>query len=350
MVRRPLVFLTFLVLMLQLTPAPAWPADPVDRLERFRRLARTRLGPVEILDADRSPETYREIYGLLDEEMVDSVAGGGVFASVEFLQDRLDGFAETWGGASLKALRLGPLAVGAFHLGDDEAGNSIRVYGRMGSETGLLSVIHGPGRPKVHPLPPAAGRAVQFVVAWEGAGSGRGTRALKFDLVRQMGDDARVIWTSAGVFPHGLFARSYRVRGGEIVVRYEMRYAGWIPGCELQTEQEDVYRLTPGGVFARASRQQHNAWHLALHRAVAGVLRAVAGDDRATLVALVPDRAVRERLPKTLVREPACDAPDGSNPAAVSVAALADEKRPWALTFQRSPKGWRLVSAAPVLE
>jgi hypothetical protein len=346
--RRPLVFLAFLALVVHLLPIPARAGGPLDRLDRFRGLARARLGPVEILDADPTPDTYREIYALLDEEMVDSLAGGGVFASVEFLQDRLDGFAETWGGASLKVVRLGPLAVGVFHLGD--GGDTVRVYGGTGGEAALLKVLHGPGRPDVRALPRAPGGAVQFVVAWEGPGSGRGTRALRLDLVRQAGDDARVVWTTGDLFPGGLFARSYRVRGTEIVVRYEMHYAGWIPGCEAQTEQEDVYRLTPAGVFAQASRRQHNTWHLALHRAVAGLLSALAGGDSAALAALVPDRALRERLPRTLAREPACDAPDGSNPAAVSVAAVADERQPWALTFQRSPRGWRLVSAAPVIE
>jgi hypothetical protein len=349
-VRRPLVFLAFLALVLHLFFIPAMAGEPLDRLERFRRLARTRLGPVEILDADPTPETFREIYALLDDEMVDSVAGGGVFASVEFLQDRLDGFAETWGGASLKVVRLGPLAVGVFHLGDGDGGDTVRLYGRMAGEAGLLKVLQGPGRPSVHALPLASGGAVQFVVAWEGPGSGRGTRALRLDLVRQAADDARVIWTSADLFPEGLVVRSYRVRGSEIVLRYEMHYAGWIPGCDLQTEQEDVYRLAPSGVFARKSRQQHNAWHLALHKTVAGLLSALAGGDRRALVALVPDRTLRDKLPKTLEREPACDAPDGSNPAAVSVAAVGDERRPWALTFQRSPTGWRLVSAAPVIQ
>jgi hypothetical protein len=349
-VRRSLVFLAFLALIGPLVPGPTPAGESPDRLERFRRLARARLGPAQIIDADRSPETYREIYALLDEEMVDSVAGGGVFASVEFLQDRLDGFAETWGGTSLEVVRLGPLAVGAFHLADGGGGNSVRVYGRGGGEVGLLRVIHGPGRPRVHPLAPGPRGAAQFVVAWEGAASGRGSRSLRLDLVRQVGDDAHVVWTSSDLFPNGLLALAHRVRGGEIVVRYEMHYAGWIPGCALQTEQEDVYRLTPSGVFARASRQQHNPWHLALHRAVAGLLSALAGGDRAALSALVPDRALRERLPKTLEREPACDAPDEDNPAAVSVAATADERTPWTLTFQRSARGWRLVAAAPVIQ
>jgi hypothetical protein len=344
---RPVVLLAFLALLVSLAPLVVIAGGPVDRLERFRFLARTRLGPVEILDAERSPEIYREIYALLDEEMVDSVASGGVFASVEFLQERLDGFAETWGGASLKVVRAGPLAIGAFHLG--RGSDSVRLYGRVDGEAGLLKIIQGPGRPVVHTLPPAPDGAPQFVVAWEGPLSGRGSRALRLDLLRQTGEDARVMWTSTDLFPDGLFAREYSVRGREIVVRYEIHYAGWNPGCELQTEQEDVYRLTPTGVFARAGRQQHNAWHLALHRTVDGLLEAVAGRDGAALAALVPDRGLRERLPRTLEREPACDAPDASNPTTVSVAAVADERRPWTLTFQRSPRGWRLVSAAPVI-
>ena len=84
---------------------PALAADRGDRLDRFRELAASRLGLVQILDTDDPAEAFREIYALLDDEIVESLASGGPFASVEFLQDRLDTFAEAWGGASLRLVR-----------------------------------------------------------------------------------------------------------------------------------------------------------------------------------------------------------------------------------------------------
>ena len=46
--------------------------------------------------------------------------------------------------------------------------------------------------------------------------------------------------------------------------------------------------------------------------------------------------------------EPTCDAREGGD--AVSVAAVAEGQRPWALTFRRLAAGWRLTGATPVLQ
>ena len=81
--------------------AVAAPAQD-DRLERFRTLAATRLALVGTDDGERSREALREIYALLDEEIVESLQSGSVFTSLPFLQERLDGFADAWGGASFK--------------------------------------------------------------------------------------------------------------------------------------------------------------------------------------------------------------------------------------------------------
>src|SRR5437899_2028055 len=122
---------------------------------------------------------------------------------------------------------------------------------------------------------PAPDGAPQFVTAWEGASSGRGTRALRLELARQAGDSVRVVWSTAELFPQGLVARSYTVRPKEIRVRYELRYPGWTPGCDAQTEGEDVYRLaTDTGVFARPTRTYHQPWHQELHAAVWRLLEA----------------------------------------------------------------------------
>src|SRR5438105_4673911 len=229
------------------TASAAAGADRADRLDRFRELAASRLGLAQLGDGDAPIEAYRDIYALLDDEIVESLASGGPFASLAFLQDRLDTFAEAWGGATLRLSRAGPLFVGAFTLDERSAANSVRVYGRLGAEPALLSAVYGQGRPSVHLLPAAADGAA-VLVAWEGLASRWGTRPLHVELLRRDGDRMRVAWSTTDVFAEGLLARSWAVRGAEVRIRYELRYPGWAPGCEGQTEQEDVYRVTPNVV------------------------------------------------------------------------------------------------------
>src|SRR2546428_1188897 len=217
-------------------------------------------------------------------------------------------------------------------------------------EAALHATIHREGQPVVYPAAPAPDGAPQFVTAWEGASSGRGTRALRLELARQAGDSVRVVWSTAELFPQGLVARSYTVRPKEIRVRYELRYPGWTPGCDAQTEGEDVYRLaTDTGVFARPTRTYHQPWHQELHAAVWRLLEALGVGDEATLAALVPDARLRRRLPPELRAEPACDAPeDGPTPRTVSVPA-SEGRAPWELVFRRTADGWRLTRATQVL-
>jgi len=319
-----------------------------DRLDRFRDLAATRLSTAQILDPESATEAFREAYALLDDEIVESLASGGVFASTEFLQDRLDAFSEAWGGAAVRLLRVGPLLVGAFQLSDSLAGNSVRVYGRHGTDVELLAAVSRDGRPSVYSLGSTTESPASFVVAWEGAPTGRGTRALRLDLYQSDADRVRLAWTTAELFPDGLYARSARVARGDVRIRYELHYPGWTPGCDGQTEQEDVYRFAAGKV-ARVNRQQFNLWHRDLRQWVARFFSAVASGDRGAMASLVPDPRLRERLPSTLRAEPACDAPDHGNPETVSVAAVA-EHAPWQLTFRRAGVAWRLSGAAPVLQ
>src|SRR5690348_14121115 len=231
--------------------AAATATDSGDRLDRFRELAHRKLGLAQIGDTEDPAEAFREIYALLDDEIVESLASGGPFASVEFLQDRLDTFAEAWGGASLRIVRSQGLLVGAFMLDERAGGNSLRVYGAVGGEAALLSAFYRDGRPCVHG---GGADGAPLVVAWEGTTSGWGTRPLRVDWLRREGDRLRTAWSTAELFPDGLLARSWSVRGGEVRIRYEVRYPGWAPGCQGQTEQEDVYRITPAGV-ARLSRR-----------------------------------------------------------------------------------------------
>jgi hypothetical protein len=330
-------------------------AEAPDRLDRFRHLATTRLSHAQILDIESAAEgaasardAYREAYALLDDEIVESLATGGVFASPEFLQDRLEAFSEAWGAATVRVMRVGPWLVGAFQLSEGLAGNSVRVYGRHGAEMQLLSTTSREGRPTVYAL--GAEPTPAFVVAWEGAATGRGTRALRLDLFRPIADSIRLAWTTAELFPDGLYARTFRVVRGDLRLRYELHYPGWTPGCEGQTEQEDVYRFVPAsGKVIRQARQQFNVWHRDLRQSVARFFTALASGDRGTVAALVPDPRLRERLPSTLRAELACDAPDRGNPDAVSVAAVA-EHAPWQLTFRRAGATWRLGAATPVIQ
>src|SRR5262249_55493373 len=146
-----------------LVPADLATANPsIDRLERFRDLAGHRLATLQLGGGSRTAEDEREIYALLDDEVVQNVASGGLFASEGFLQVRLDGFAEAWGGASFRALRVGPLAVVACYLGEGGA-NTVRVYGTLGGEAGLLGTVRREGRPTLHRLPAAPRGPVEFL-------------------------------------------------------------------------------------------------------------------------------------------------------------------------------------------
>ncbi|MBI1964477.1 MAG: hypothetical protein HYS37_14000 [Candidatus Rokubacteria bacterium] len=324
-------------------------AGPPDRLDRFRELAAA-------LQAAAPPdggtaESYRELYALLDEEIVESLATGGPFASAGFLQDRLDAFGEVWGAAALGVARAGRLVVGAFQWTDAPGANTIRVYGRLGAEPALLATLQREGRPTVYPVAPGPRGAAQFLAAWEGPASGRGTRPLRLELARERRDGVSVVWRSADAYREPLLVRSYAVGAGELRVRYELRYPGWTPGCEVQAEAEDVWRLAPeSGVFARAGGRQYHAWHRELHATAARFFEAVAAGDAAAVAALVPDAELRRRLPRTLRAEPACDAVDDeASPRAVSVAARAD-RAPWDLRWERAGARWRLTAAAPVLQ
>lgn len=319
-----------------------------DRLDRFRELALIRQGRIQT-GAELTADAYREMYALLDEEIVESLMSGGPFASPGFLQDRLDAFGGVWGGATLGVVGVDRLVVGAFQFADATDVNTIRVYGHFRGEAALLTTLHREGRPVVHRAAPAPGEAPQFVAVWEGAPSGRGTRALRLELARQVGDGVRVVWSTAELFPDGLLARSYAVRPNEIRVRYELRYPGWTPGCEARTEAEDLFRLVHDtGVFAQTSRTYHQPWHRELHATVWRLFEALGGGDQATLAALVPDAKLRRRLPATLRPEPACDAPEGGpTPRAVSVPA-SEAGAPWELVFRLTARGWRLTRATQV--
>jgi hypothetical protein len=334
-------------------PPPRAAGPTVDRLDRFRELARAGLTTTVAAGAAPVHRLDRELYELLDGEIVDSLASGGVFASEAFLQDRLDAFNEAWGGAALRVIKTGQVVVAAVRLADPTGASSVRVYGGGRGVAALLAAIERDASPTLYPMPAAAGGGAQFAVLWEGPTSGRGTTPVRVDLVRQTGAAVETVWSTADLLGDDLETWSYALHGSELSLRYELRYAGWVPGCEGQTEQEDLYRYVPArGTFALAERRLHQAWHRQFHAAVDRFFAALRAGDARSLARLVPDPRVRAGLPAAgLEPEAACDAVQGASPATVSVpAALRPTGRPWALTFRRHGSGWRLVGAGPVIE
>jgi hypothetical protein len=175
------------------------------------------------------------------------------------------------------------------------------------------------------------------------------------------------VWSTELAFPDGLRAADWRLGVGELILRYDLRYPGWKPGCDGQAEQEEVFRQGADAV-ASIRRQTLNAWHRDLSREVTRFFAAMESGDRRALAELVPDAALRARLPGALVAEPVCDmageatkpaASAGSSTVPSTVVVAATEERPdhgsasrspWSLWWSRQPRGWRLAGAAPVLQ
>src|SRR5262249_55142186 len=249
-------------------------AGPAGRLDPFRPLARA---PRR---AGGSPAGYPPPSAPLREGGVESLGAGGLYASPAFLQDRLDAFGEAWGATTVDVLRVGRFVVGAFQMSDVPGANTVRVYGKLGGEAALLTTLSREGRPTVYPWASGPGGAAQFVTAWDGPSTGQGLRPLRLDLIRQEGAGVPVACAPTALFPDGVMARAYLVRSDEIRIRYELRYPGWTPGCEGQTESEDLFRAAPEtGSLVRKSGRPLNGWHRELRATVAELFAALAAKD-----------------------------------------------------------------------
>jgi len=327
------------------TPVPG--GEP-DRLERFRQLATSRLGALDLTGSDPAVEGLREIYALLDDEIVENLEAGSVFASEAFLQERLSAFSEVWGGSTFWLLNLpgGSLSVGSFQLSPGGGGNSIRVYRRVGNRAELLAVIHRDGIPHLSRMPSTRGGQGQFLAVWVGPLSPHGTPAIRIELWRQEGERVRAVWSTADLLGPDLYATAYEIRGQELAVRYEARYPGWKPGCEGQTEQEDHYRYaTASDAFILIQRQVYNGWHRELHTAVERFLGALRRGDERALFALGLTPELRRLLPDRLAAEPICDIRDGPSQIVTVSATAPGDPRPWVLRFRQTRDGWRLAGA-----
>jgi len=193
------------------------------------------------------------------------------------------------------------------------------------------------------------------LTSWTGTPTGRGSRPLHLELWRHGGrEGVRRVWTSDDAFPTGLWATDFAVQGGQVRLRYEARYPGWKPGCEDETEHEDVYRQAPGNhQLVLSHRRVVNGWHRELHAAVTRFFEALSADNWKTLAELVPDESLRKRLPRQLEPDPACDQRDPGAPATVIVASRRGRDsaiEPWSLSWRRGPRGWRLAAALAVLQ
>ena len=334
------------------------PAEAQDRLERFRALAREQL--TAAADPAERERVVGQLYEVVDGEVLDSLRGGGPFASPAFIRERLDALMEAWGGATLRVIRVPgaggrePLTVGLYTLSGPDGWGALRLYTGAGPDAALAAASTHGGQLEAQVWPAGADRTLRVLALWGGAPAGEGARPLRGELWELRGPGrAERAWSSAAEWPDGFWVSDWRTQPGELVIRYQPHYPGWKPGCAGQTEQEDHYRLTAAGGLAVARRQVTGAWHRELGAAADRLFRALAAGDAAAVARLVPAPAVRARLPATLVAEPVCETPPAGPRAPVAMAAteLRDGRRvPWALSWTRGPAGWRLSAARLVLQ
>lgn len=333
-------------------------ASAADRLARVRELSRalSDTGETSPSDADAA---LGELFSLADDEIVENLRAGEPFASPAFIQERLDSFMSTWGGAGFRVHRLGDgpraLTVGVFSLPGAAPRGSVRVYGRRGNEIAMLAQTTHDGAPELHRWRAAKDGSPQFAASWLGGASGAGGRTLQIEVWRRGGTDGvERVWSLATLFPRGLAALGFAVKDDGVSVRYEAPYEGRTPGCAGQTELVDLYRPDARGVsLVLARRGVIAAWHRDLQASVGKLLTALSTGDKPALAALVPDRTLAARLPRTLAREPACDEASGANPTSALVAATeARDGRmvPWTLSWRRSGVAWRLTGATRMLQ
>jgi hypothetical protein len=348
-----------LLIGLLMSVAPVRLEAAPDRLERFRAVAREQL--MTAVDVAERERAIRDLYEIVDAEVLDSLRGDEPFSSVVFIRERLDALMEAWGGATLRVVRIpaagrrAPVTVGLYGLAGVEGAGSLRLYVGSGAGASLAATVTHDGLLDAQVWPAGADRVVRVLALWSGPPAAHGGRSLRGELwqVREP-DRVTRAWSTAADEPGGLEVTEWRTQPGELVVRHQPHYPGWKPGCAEQMEQEDHYRLAADGGLAVTRRQIVNAWRRDLGGAADALFRAVASTDARAVAQLVPAPAVRARLPAVLVAEPVCEQIGSAGPRGpVTVAAteLRDGRRvPWALSWTRGSQGWRLTGARPVLQ
>jgi hypothetical protein len=344
-------------LLVSLAPAPL--AAAPDRLDRFRAIAREQL--MTAVDAPSRERAVRDLYELVDAEVLDSLRGDEPFSSIVFIRERLDALMEAWGGAGLRVVRIpaagrrAPVTVGLYSLLGVAGSGSLRLYVGRGPGASLAAAATHDGLLDAQVWPAGPDGVARVLALWSGSPAADGVRSLHGELWQTRAlDRVERAWSTADQDASGLQVTEWRTQPGELVVRYQPHYPGWKPGCVGQLEQEDRYRLAADGGLAVARRRVTNAWRRDLGAAADALFRAVASADARAIAQLVPAAAVRARLPAALVAEPVCEqigtaGPRG--PVTMAATELRDSRRvPWTLSWRRSEAGWRLIGARPVLE
>jgi hypothetical protein len=332
------------------------PAFSEDRLERFRSIARERLATEP--PGPQRERAVGELYEVVDAEVLDSLRAGEPFSAPPFLRERLDAFAETWGGVTLRALRVPgagrrpPLTFGLYSLSGIEHASSLRVYVGTGPDATLAASSTHDGLLDAQAWPPGPDGTARVLAVWTGPPSAHGARAFRAELWDGGAPDrVRRAWSSDLTWPDGLWVTDWRAQPGELLVRYAPAYPGWKPGCPGPLEHEDRYRAAAGGGLALARRRVSNGWRRELGAATERFFRALAEGDARALAALVPASALRGRLPRGLAPEPVCEQGGPTGRVTVAATLMQDGRRvPWALGWTRLAAGWRLQAAGPVLE
>ncbi len=303
-----------------------------------------------------------ELYEVVDAEVLDSLRGDEPFSSLVFIRERLDALMESWGGATLRVLRIpgagsrAPLTLGLYSLTGVEGSGSLRVYAGTGAGAalGASSTHDGLLDARVWPAGPDRRRARVRGVERPARGQ-RGARAARGAVggARARSGDARVDQRDpvarrpAG---DGLAHPGRRARGAlraalsrlEARMRRAVRARGPLParrgGRARAGAAAGRERLAPR---ARSGRGPP-------------LPRARRGRRGAPWALLVPAPALRARLPRASGPSRSASRrgrPGSRGPVTVAATELRDGRRvPWALTWTRGPAGWRVQTAAPVLE
>jgi len=310
---------------------------------------------MEMVDQESDTRLLSELFALVDDEVHDNLASGPPFSSAAFIQERLNAFGDAWGGAAFKVVSVGrgtraPAMVVLFTVTRGGSLGSLRFYRREVGRSSLLATATHDGLVEIREWPDAG----NVLAIWSGPEVGQGSRPLQLDLWGLHGASPMRVWSTVETFPGGLKATGVSLRTGQLVIRYEVQYPGWKPGCPDGTEQEDVLGWRARGIgLTLLHRRVVNGWHRDLQSAVTRLYRALGTDDRRTIAELVADPLLRARLPRELRAEPVCDARDPARPSTVVVAATREhdqQREAWSLTWRGGARGWRLAAAAPVLQ
>ena len=289
-----------------------------DRLERFRDLARTRLSLAELVDPENPAEAYREIYALLDEEIVESCVGRRL--RVPGSSDRR-GFRRRGGAHSPPARRR--CRRRPFKLTDGAFPQQHPRLWALRDESALRPRCTE-GRPALHAWRPADCRSLG--AAWVDV-SGRDARP----------DRPRA--TPGGVAPargHRLaFPRAYAARTpcARPTFACGTSCATPVDAGGRQTEQEECTRRDRGRV-TRVPASRHNACTAtARHR---GGLRALAaGADAPSPPSFRTATSARGCGPQRRARRTPL-----TGPASRCRSPPAGPRGPWSLTFRRAGPRW----------